>query len=211
MALTRDYEAFYSEGGWTYDTEKERRVLAERIIAPLGLEAGQKLLDFGCGMGLFAALWHDHGFDVTAADISATGIAHAKANFSGPTYLRLDGDEIFDHVTPESLDIVFIRGMSWYHYELNEVNKHGVDVPAKSAAFFGLLKPGGHFILQIKTDFSGTRPPEGVYHLEVDEFTRHFAPHGEIRLVTDWLGTPLESNADGHASGERIIIATQKG
>ena len=73
-----------------------------------------------------------------------------------------------------------------------------------------MLAPNGHFILQIKTDFSGRRPESGVYHLEVDEFRRHFAPFGEIRLVTDWDGRPLASNADGAASGRNIVIATRK-
>lgn len=208
--LTRDYEAFYSGGGWEYDSDRERRFLADKIITPLGLAPGQTLLDFGCGMGLFSVLFHELGFEVTGVDISPAGIAHAKKHFPGPSFHNFDGDQIFDEIAPGSLDIVYVRGMSWYHYELNSVNKHGVDVPAKTRTLFGLLKPRGHFILQIKTDFTGNRPPEGVYHLEVDEFVRHFKPLGKIRLVTDWEGMPLKTNEDGRASGKKIIIATQK-
>jgi len=210
QGLTRDYEAFYADGGWKYDRDREFQFLKDRIIDPLGLQPGQKLLDFGCGMGLFAGLFHEHGFEVTAVDLSPEGIANGKANFPDVAYHNMDGNGVFDLVAPESLDVIFVRGMSWYHYELNSVNKHGVDVPAKTRALFGLLKPGGHFILQIKTDFTGTRPAEGVYLLEVDEFVRHFEPLGDIRLVTDWAGTPLKTNEDGRASGKKIIIATQK-
>ncbi len=210
MALTRDYEAFYSEGGWTYDADTERAFLEQRIIAPLGLAPGARLLDFGCGIGLFAGLFHELGFTVTGVDLSAAGIAHAQAHHPGPAFLNLDGDAALARFAPASFDVVYVRGMSWYHYELDGVNKHGVDVPQKTAALFERLVPGGHFILQIKTDFSGRRPEEGVYHLKRDAFVRHFEPHGDIRLVTDWNGVALASDADGERSGAKIIIATQK-
>lgn len=208
--LKRDYNKFYAEGGWQHDPEKERAFLEDRIIAPLGLKRGAKLLDFGCGMGHFSALLHDAGYDVVGLDRSEVGIAYARENYPGPTFINSDADEVFARFAPESLDVIFVRGMSWYHYELNETNRHGVDVASKTARLFELLVPAGHFILQIKTDFSGSRPETGVYHLEVGEFRRHFEPFGEIRLVTDWDGAPLESDRDGAQSGRNVIIATRK-
>ena len=195
--LKRDYNKFYTKGGWNFDIERERKFISERLVDPLGLRAGSRILDLGCGMGHFSHLLHEAGFDVTGLDRSEAGIAHARTSYPGPAFLNADAEEVFERFAPESLDVVFVRGMSWYHYELNETNKHGVDVPEKTRRLFGLLVPGGHFILQIKTDFSGARPEEGVYHLEVDEFRRLFAPLGEIVLVTDWDGTPLADNRDG--------------
>lgn len=208
--LKRDYDKFYAEGGWNFDIERERRFLRDRIISPLGLRAGGRVLDLGCGMGHFSNLFHEAGFEVVGLDRSEAGIAHASSTYPGPEFVHADADAVFDRFPPESLDVVFIRGMSWYHYELNEPNKHGVDVPEKTRRLFRLLVPDGHFILQIKTDFSGARPSEGVYHLEVDEFRRLFAPLGEIVLVTDWDGTPLADNRDGAASGRNIVIATRR-
>lgn len=208
--LKRDYNKFYAEGGWWHDHERERAFLADRIIAPLGLKPGGRLLDFGCGMGHFSALFHDAGFEVTGLDRSEVGIAHAREQYPGPTFLNEDADVVFERFAAESLDVVFVRGMSWYHYELNETNKHGLDVREKTARLFELLVPGGHFILQIKTDFSGNRPESGVHHLKVGEFRRHFEPFGEIRLVTDWDGVPLASDGDGERSGRNVIIATRK-
>ena len=211
QTLKRDYEAFYSQGGWDYDPELERAFLKERLIDPLGLKPGAKLLDLGCGIGLFAGLFHDWGFDVVGADQSPAGIAHAKAHYPGPEFLQCDAAEVVERFAPGSFDVIFVRGMSWYHYELDGVNKHGIDVPAWTRRFFELLVPGGIFILQIKTDFTGTKPAEGVYHCKVSEFVALFAPLGEIVLLTDWAGTALETDEDGLRSGKKVIIATRRG
>lgn len=210
MALTKDYEAFYADGGWRYDYNRERDFLKDRIIAPLELRTGMRLMDLGCGMGLFSSLFHELGFDVTGVDRSQTGIANANAKFPGPEFICTDASEIMERFEPESFDILYIRGMSWYHYEQTTVNKHGVDVPERTRDFFRLLVPGGIFILQIKTDFTGSRPPAGVHHNAVDDYVGLFDPLGEIVLLTDWDGTPLKTNKDGEMSGKNVIIATRR-
>ncbi|MGD9827478.1 MAG: methyltransferase domain-containing protein [Hyphomicrobiaceae bacterium] len=208
--LQTHYAKFYADGGWRYDRARERTFLQERIIEPLGLKTSMKIIDLGCGMGLFTSLFHELGFDIVGADMSETGIAHARQTYPGVRYVRADAEEILRDTPPATYDVIFVRGMSWYHYELTSVNKLGVDVPARTRDLFTLLKPGGLFVLQIKTDFTGRRPASGVYHCKVDEFRALFAPLGEIVLLTDWEGTPLETNEDGEKSGKKVIIATRK-
>ena len=207
--IKRDYEAFYAQGGWDYEPEREKRFLQDRVVTPLGLRPGARILDLGCGIGLFSGLFHELDFEAVGVDLSPTGIAHARKHHPGPTFLNLDAAQALDHFEPASFDMVYIRGMSWYHYELDGVNKLGIDVPAWTAEFCSLVKPGGVFLLQIKTDMTGAQPEAGVHHNRVSQFRALFAPLGNTVLVTDWDGRPLVSDADGEASGRNIIIAAR--
>jgi SAM-dependent methyltransferase len=63
-----------------------------RIIADvLGrhLPSGASLLDFGAGMGVYAAGFRDRGWSVTAADVSDTALAACRAK--GLAVIDLDG------------------------------------------------------------------------------------------------------------------------
>ncbi|MFF5620546.1 class I SAM-dependent methyltransferase [[Kitasatospora] papulosa] len=66
--------------------------------------AGPTVLDLGCGTGRDAAWLHRAGRRVTAADLSATMLAHARAHHPGPAYVTADlsrfdfGQRVFDAV-----------------------------------------------------------------------------------------------------------------
>src|SRR5690554_1332934 len=48
------------------------------LIATLGLQAGDKVLDLGCGPGLYAAHLAEKGLQVTGIDYSRRSIAYAR-------------------------------------------------------------------------------------------------------------------------------------
>jgi hypothetical protein len=121
-----------------------------------------------------------------------------------------DANELAAVLHRESFDVIFIRGMSWYHYELNGINAKGVDVPASTARLFEYLKKGGLFVLQIQTDFSGRKPVDGVHQNRLGEYTRLFDRFGDIVHISNWKGRILESESDAEKSGGNIIIATRK-
>jgi SAM-dependent methyltransferase len=54
----------------------DRRV--EHLVGALGLEPGDRLLDLGCGPGLYAQRFARHGIGVTGLDLSLGSIAHAR-------------------------------------------------------------------------------------------------------------------------------------
>ncbi|MCX5415831.1 class I SAM-dependent methyltransferase [Streptomyces sp. NBC_00059] len=66
--------------------------------------AGPAVLDLGCGTGRDAAFLHHAGRRVTAADLSATMLAHARAHHPGPDHVLADlsrfdfGQGVFDAV-----------------------------------------------------------------------------------------------------------------
>ena len=69
---------------------------------------GKKLLDLGCGPGIYAELFAKKGFDITGLDISERSINYAKENtlkngsnieYNVKSYLEMDYSEEFDVVT----------------------------------------------------------------------------------------------------------------
>lgn len=208
---TKDhYDNFYSKGGWSYSNWREKRFLKSKIVKPLKLQKGSRLLELGCGMGYQSNLFYELGFDVVGVDLSESGIAYAKSHFSGPRYFNIDATELSAHFDYESFDIIYIRGMSWYHYELNGVNKLGVDVPERTEELFRFLRPKGVFVLQIVTDFSGSQPEGKVHNNRFDEYVRLFERFGEVFYISDWKGRVLRNQAEAEKVGKHIIIATRK-
>ncbi len=77
----RDYwdgERRYGYGGYRYDGRW--RPVAERIAEHYGLQAGQRVLDVGCGMGhlLYELTQAVPGLSVAGLDLSEYAVAHAK-------------------------------------------------------------------------------------------------------------------------------------
>jgi SAM-dependent methyltransferase len=77
------------------------------LISHLGLKPGDKLLDLGCGPGLYCERFHDHGLVVTGMDYSRRSIDYARkaAADSGRNieyiyqdYLTLDFESRFDAI-----------------------------------------------------------------------------------------------------------------
>lgn len=204
------YDRFYANGGWRYWNWRQKRFLKKRLVAPLGMTRGQRVLDLGCGRGFHSNLLARLGFDVVGVDASQVGIAAAKAAYQGPTFECMDAARLGERFEPKSFDVIYDRGMSWYHYELNGVNKFGVDVPERTRELLDLVKVGGVFVLQIISDFSGRRPSSAVHQNRYDDYVQLFEPLGEIVLVTDWGGRPLRSQSDTKGAKWGIIIATRR-
>ncbi len=71
-------------------------------------ENRKKLLDLGCGPGIYAELFAERGFDVTGIDISGRSIDYAKENtvkkgsnikYYQKSYLEMEYSEEFDIIT----------------------------------------------------------------------------------------------------------------
>ena len=204
------YDAFYSKGGWTYSNWRHRRFLVKKIIKPLKLQKGLKLLEIGCGMGFHSNLLSKLGFEVVGVDLSEAGIEYAKNHFSKPQFFDLDALNLSSEFEYEHFDVIFSRGMSWFHYELNGVNKHGIDVPGCTQELFRFLTKNGIFILQIVTDFSGSRPDDKVHYNKLEEYVRLFSAFGEVIFISDWSGKIIKDQKDAEDSKNNIIIATRK-
>jgi len=65
---------------------------------------GSKILDLGCGPGLYAIRLSEAGYDVTGMDFSRRSIAYAKehdtkSKYIYQNYLEMDYTEVFDAIT----------------------------------------------------------------------------------------------------------------
>ena len=97
--------------------------------------------------------------------------------------------------------------MPWFHYELGGVNHYGIDVSYEAQRLFGWLKPGGTFVLQICTDFSGTFPKSNVLNNMLDAYLGLLAPQGEVFGYCQRRGKAIRNDRE---SASRILIVVQK-
>lgn len=90
---------------WAQTAEGRVRPLYEQVLDRLHLAAGTRLLDAGCGAGLFADLAARTGADVTGLDAAPGLIDYARRRRPAARYVVADlqrmpfGDDAFDVVT----------------------------------------------------------------------------------------------------------------
>jgi SAM-dependent methyltransferase len=91
--------------GWARAAEGRNRPLYERVLEQLDPRPGARLLDAGCGSGLFAAMAAERGATVTGVDAAAGLVRYARAERPGPRFVEGDlerlpfADGEFDLVT----------------------------------------------------------------------------------------------------------------
>lgn len=204
------YEDFYAKGGWDAHPKAQTAFL-RKVIDRAGWERGSEILELGCGMGLHAALLAELGMTVDAVDASETGIASARKKYrhmdNAPRFLCEDATQWEPELAGE-YDGIFCRGMSLYHYELLGENLHGYDVPTETARFFDWLRPGGTFVLQICTKFTGERPHGWVHHNKLEDYLQLFGYFGDVMLATDWDHKKLDAQDPKGRIG--VVIYTRK-
>jgi SAM-dependent methyltransferase len=204
------YDRFFSKGGWKYDSDKERVFLEERIFPAAGWKQGATILELGAGIGLHAELIRQSGYKVIALEASSSGVRMARKRFPNLNIVCADASKWRPQ---ELVDHIFVRGMSYYHYELLGKNCQSVDVPAETERFFKWLRPGGTFVLQIVTDFGGGKADTGVHMNKLRDYITLFQRFGQIVACTDWSGRPLPWNDPSllpNKTDRGIILVTRK-
>jgi SAM-dependent methyltransferase len=204
------YEQKYVTGaGWKYDYAAERTDL-KRITDALGLKPGDAVLEIGCGEGFHTKILYDLGFRVIGNEQTEAGITSARRQHPLVNYIQGDSLGLLDILPREHFDMILARGHSWWHYQLTADNPRGIDVPGNTRKMFELLKPGGFFVLRIRTDFSGTHPKGSVANNTRQAYVDLFSPLGRVVYVTDSLGNLLPDEEAARRSGKSIVIATRK-
>lgn len=203
-----DYDKYYYLGGWEVKKEKMEGFVRQRIVEAVGINSPAKVLEIGCGLGMASYILSEMGFDVVGVDISQVAIDTAQKLYKGPKYICMDvANSPFERGI---FDVILAMGMSWYHYEFLSVNKYGIDVPQRTKELFELLRPGGIFVLSIKTDFSGKRPVKGVHFNKYGDYVQLFNQCGEVFYISDGEENILKNESDAISSKGDIIIATRK-
>jgi SAM-dependent methyltransferase len=115
----------------------ERRRL-QTIKKALRLQAGELILDMGCGSGWFAQMCHESGTRVVATDIAPSGVKGARTRFPGAARFAVT-DAYHAALADESFDAVV----------LSEVVEHLDSPGAGLAEAARLTKSGGRVLVTV--------------------------------------------------------------
>jgi SAM-dependent methyltransferase len=163
----------------------------DHIVSALGLTAGSRVLDVGCGPGRHAHELARRGVVVHGVDISAPFIALASADAPpGATFERLDAREL-------AFDAEFDAAICLCQGAFGLMTAGGED-ELVVAGMARALRPGGRLALSAFNAYFAVRYHEaatfdaatGVSH----ERTEVRSPTGEVAEVDLWTGcyTPRE-------------------
>jgi len=205
------YNKKYAAGDFSYDPMTERAWLEKHIVNRFGLSPGDSVLDLGCGKGLHASLLSSFGLRVFGVEPSLQGVMGAIERGSKAIFIRDSASALGHYFDQNYFDLIYCRGMSWYHRELDRTcPSTGVDAREGTADFFQYIKPGGLFVLQICSDFSGNHPDRDAYNNRLSDYIDLFQPHGEIVHLTNWAGVELIDNDQAAEVKGGVVIATRK-
>lgn len=194
------YDSFYSKSGWHYNTAAEKEFMSKVLIPLSGWKPQDRVIEIGAGNCLQAELLRQSGFDVTAIEASQVAVDKASKQYPDLKVVCADAGLY----RPSKKGHVYARGMSWYHYELDGVNKKGVDVVAETANLFdNYIAPGHTMVMQIITDFSGRQRPDRVHMNTLESYEKLFSQFGKTKLY-DWSGNSIRPGSRG------VIVVTTK-
>lgn len=149
------------EGSRKYATIMESVIwISEHLDQP----QGSKLLDLGCGPGLYSEQFHGQGYDVTGIDFSENSIRHARETAEGSDfditykcqdYLKMNYTDKFDTITLIYGDLCVLS-----HDDRSRVLKK----------VWKALKPGGYLVCDVFTKhYFTTTDPEQSWYISLEE------------------------------------------
>lgn len=103
---------------------------------------GTKLLDLGCGPGLYTSIFHDEGYKVTGIDFNKASIEHAAGESQNINYIF--GDYIKSYPT-DNFDTVIMIYCDFGTFSDNDRDKLLKNI-------FQSLNKGGKFIFDVFTE-----------------------------------------------------------
>ncbi len=148
------------------------------LVSYAGLKPGSRVLDVGCGQGLFSHLFHKRGLRVHGIDISEIGIRQAQATYGKPG-LTFEVVDLNTTEFAEKFDCVFVRSCSLYNSgDFASRNK-------VTEMMLKYLKPDGVFIFAFNSTFSSKTSQTCHYH-SLSDMADHFReyPNGKIFFTT---------------------------
>ena len=118
------------------DAESYRRYFARKLDDLQRLKASGRLLDVGCGAGLFLEAARERGYDVAGVDLSPVPVGYARDTFG----LDVATGSLYEYATPTgAFDVATIF----------QTVEHDPTPGALTAELFRILAPGG--VLMVTT------------------------------------------------------------
>ncbi|HNS00744.1 MAG TPA: methyltransferase domain-containing protein [Planctomycetota bacterium] len=157
------YDQWYGSDGrldrpFYYHNLKNERAFIKSLIAKHGIPTGSKLIDIGCGNGLYASLFAEHGIRVTAVDISERAINFAAAKY-GAIVEWICGDA-FALTYNEHFDYGFCNFFTFFN--ANELTTQSVEYGKKIMRY---IRPGGVLYFIWYSDLTAIRLPANRFNI----------------------------------------------
>lgn len=138
---------------------------------------GLRVLDAGCGPGIYAEWLLDHGADAVCVDVSPRMIAHARDRVGDrATILQADLDAPLEFASDAEFDLVIAPLVIDYL----------PDWPAAFAEFHRVLKPGGWFVASKEHPASDYTQRHIDDYFEQQLFTATWKGFGRPVEVSEW-------------------------
>jgi len=138
----------------THDAASRRPKTIERtvrwLVGHLGLSPGTRLLDLGCGPGLYAERLARCGLRVTGVDFSANSLAYARAQAA-------EAELPIKYVCQDYRSLAFKSDFDvaqMIYYDLGALSGQDRDIVLDRV--YQALRPGGRFVFDVLT-FEGRR------------------------------------------------------
>jgi SAM-dependent methyltransferase len=154
----RAYDEYYSDRTlakpYFYHDKRREALFVSALIAKFRLAPGERLLDIGCGNGLYSRLFADRGLRVAGVDRSAKAIEFCRSQYGDAcTWVC---DDAFNLAAAEEFDWAFCF---WFMY-FNAFEDLAL-ASDDARRLMRYLKPGGTLFFLWHSDLTAIRlPPE---------------------------------------------------
>ena len=183
---TRDYYDDFAAGpGVAGGHDQVRPYLKDRLVELAAGHGPGRLLDLGCGIGLFVAFAQSQGWDAVGVEPSVWAAEEGRRRFGIAIHTGALEDAPFP---PESFDVV----------HANHVLEHVTDPVGTLRTAARLLRPGGRVVMEVPQELEvplaeaivgalrGERPePMGPYHV-------FFFSRRGLRIAAERAGLDVE-------------------
>lgn len=214
--MQTSYDIKYSQGGWNYDRDKEVKRLSV-LIEGAGLKPPATLIEIACGQGFHTNLLHEMGFKVVGSDLSTVGIENAKKAYPHIEFFQGNSMDMPARLGKEVFDGLVVRGHTHHHYDLpvQGKNQKHVDVVLSTQRMFDLVKPGGHVMMTVRTNFAGGLHNGKVRNNELGAYVKLFMLFGNIVHLSDVFGEVIRNDAHARELGRKhpdtgVVVVTRK-
>lgn len=128
------FDSYAAADAYDVFTPATNEYLIDAFVRLSGLPPGARVVDLGCGSGVFTNVLHQRGYRSSGVDLSPSLLAIARAKFSGIEFLEGDIERL--PFADASFDGVLLSGVL---HHLPERSRCAAEV-------FRILRPGGKFV-----------------------------------------------------------------
>ncbi len=150
------YQEFYETNDWgvSYSKIRFQVVSYVKLIELFSRKPLKRILDIGCGTGLYTKAFMDLGYRCTGIDFAESAIKKAKEQFDGAHFLQHDATKI---TLDDKFDLFFASGFSPFNSMDFENISRIINQWAEQIENEGMI-----FILG-RSDLSGKKSSSGWY------------------------------------------------